>query len=328
MRAWLLHRQIGLEGMSLGELPDPTPGEGEVLLGVRLAALNPADRYLAEGQYPGKPPLPHVLGRDGIGTVLATGPGVSGVSAGDRRIILRGETGVTRPGTLAEKVVVPAASLVASPEGWTDEQAAGATLVYLTAWQAITQWPELPTTATVLVSGASGGVGVAAVQLAHAMGHRVIALSRSEQKSRVLREQGADFTVDPSGAGWAESVRSFLGRDRVDLFIDNIGGRAFNDGLGLLGMNGRVSCVGRLAGPVPDFNTASLFFRRLRIGGVAVGTYSNAEARDAWSALLAAMAKTGARPLVDSVWPFERLMDAFGRLASGPLGKVLVRVGG
>src|SRR5579864_7659729 len=100
MRAWLLDQFEGLSRLHLADAPDHKAGAGEVVMAVEYAALNPADRYLAEGQYPASPPLPHILGRDGVGTIVEVGPGVEGVRAGQRRAILRGEVGVSRAGTL------------------------------------------------------------------------------------------------------------------------------------------------------------------------------------------------------------------------------------
>jgi NADPH2:quinone reductase len=113
----------------------------------------------------------------------------------------------------------------------------------------------------------------------------------------------------------------------VDLAIDNIGGDLFPRVIDTLAMQGRVSVVGQLAGPVPKFATATLFFRRLRVGGVAVGTYTPAESQAAWKALLAVLEGAKAKPIVDSVFPMERLQEAFARLKQGPMGKVLVQVG-
>ena len=140
MRAWLLPGFTGIESLRLEAFPDPAPGRGEVVISVRFAALNPADRNLAMGHYPAKPAFPHILGRDGVGTVNAVGEGVQGISVGDTRLILRSEVGVSKPGTLAERVAVPAEYTVEVPSGWSLEQAAAAPLVYMTAWQALTQW--------------------------------------------------------------------------------------------------------------------------------------------------------------------------------------------
>jgi NADPH2:quinone reductase len=327
MKAWLLDSLTGIQGLRQADVPDPHPAVGQVVLKLEFAALNPADRYLAEGQYPARPALPHILGRDGIGIVTAVGEGVSDTMIGRKLCVLRGAAGVTEPGTFAEQVAVSAGSLVTIPSGWSDQEAAGATLVYLTAYQALTMWSDLPPAALVLISGASGGVGVAGVQLAKAMGHQIIALSRDAAKSARLRQIGADYTADPTDANWRKLMLEQTAGRRVDLAIDNIGGTFLPDMIETLADHGRVSCVGRLAGPVPQFNTASLFFRRLKLGGVAVGAYTAAEGRAAWMKVVEFLSLTGAKPLVDSVHPFVDLPKAFARLTAGPMGKVLLAIG-
>jgi NADPH2:quinone reductase len=324
MRAWLLDELAGLERLRLAQVADPVPQASEALLEVHFAALNPADRYLAERQYPAKPSLPHILGRDGMGVVRQSES--VHLKVGELRAILRGDVGVERPGTFAEMVAVPTTSLVEFPATWTEPEAAGASLVYLTAYQALTMWGALPAGAVVLVTGASGGVGVASVQLGVAMGYTVLALSRNPEKSRRLLELGAAATFNPADAQWRSAAKAAAGPRRVDLAIDNIGGKLLPEVIEIMGESGKLSLVGRLAGPVPNFNSATLFFRRLRMGGVAVGAYTNAEAHDAWGQALKLLSRTGARPLVDSVFPFEQLPQAFSRLAEGPMGKVVLQV--
>jgi NADPH2:quinone reductase len=326
MRAWLLDELNGIGGLRLADVPDPVAKPGEAILQVRFAALNPADRYLAERQYPVKPPLPHVLGRDGFGRILQVGAGVTELNIGDQRAILRGDVGGSRWGTFAEQLAVPVENLVETPAQWSEQEAAGVTLVYLTAYQALTMWGPLPSAAVVLITGASGGVGVASVQLASAMGHTVIALSRSAEKSRKLEQLGATATFNPDEGQWRQAVKARLAPRRVDLAIDNVGGKLLPEVIDTLGDQGRVSLVGRLAGPVPSFNTAALFFRRLRMGGVAVGAYTNAESRAAWKEVMRLLAAKGARPIVDSTFPFDQLPKAFERLEHGPMGKVLLQV--
>jgi NADPH2:quinone reductase len=325
MRAWLLDELSGLDHLRLSDAADPVPQRGEAILAVRFAALNPADRYLAERQYPMNPALPHVLGRDGIGSVIQIGEGVSQVRIGDKRAILRGDVGGNRWGTFAQQVAVPVENLVETPREWSDEEAAGATLVYLTAYQALTMWGPLPANSVVLITGASGGVGVASIQLATAMGHTVVGLSRNPEKSRRLEQLGATDVLNPGDDQWRRTLKAKLAPRRVDLAIDNVGGKLLPEVIDTLGDQGRVSLVGRLAGPVPSFNTATLFFRRLRMGGVAVGAYSNSESQAAWQEVLRLLASRNARPLVDSVFPFDQLPKAFERLAEGPMGKVLLR---
>ncbi|MBV8137118.1 MAG: SDR family NAD(P)-dependent oxidoreductase [Deltaproteobacteria bacterium] len=328
MKAWLWDGLRGIDHLRLTEVSDPVAKDGEVVMEVHYAALNPADRYLAEKRYPYpvNPPLPHVLGRDGMGTIIQVGKGVKDVRVGDRRAILRGDVGVFRWGTFAERVSVSAVNLVEIPAGWSEEESAGATLVYMAAYRALTMWGQLKPNAVVLVTGASGGVGVATVQLAAAMGHTVVALSRSEEKHRRLKELGATLTFNPENSRWSTDAKAALAPRGVDLAVDNIGGKLLPEVIDTMGELGKVSLVGELAGPVPNFNTATLFSRRLRIGAMALGYYTPEEGHAAWQEVLCQLARSGARPLVDRMFPFEQLPQAFERLGEGPMGKVLLNV--
>jgi len=330
MRAWLMDSYEGVDKLRLGEVADPQPGPRQVLMRVRFAALNPADAFLAQGMYPAKPPLPHILGRDGVGDVLAVGPGVENVPVGETVGILRGSTGVDAWGTLAEKVVVPAANIIPVPQGWALEETAGAPLVFLTAWQALTQWSDPPAPprsgSVLLVTGASGGVGTAAVLLGKSMNLTVVALSRSAEKGAKLKELGADFVFNPEDHKLRKVVMAAIAPNKVDLAVDNVGGALFNEVVALLGQGGRISVVGRSAGVVPEFNTATLFFRRNRIGGVFVGDYAPEAAQAAWQEIVGRLDAARRRPVVDKVFEFEDVKAAFARLAQGPMGKMLVRV--
>jgi NADPH2:quinone reductase len=332
MRAWLMDSYEGVEKLRLGEIEDPKPGPGDVLLRVKFAALNPADAFLAQSLYPARPPLPHILGRDGVGEVLDVGQGVANVKPGDIVGILRCDVGVHVRGTLAEKAVAPAVSLAPVPAGWSPEEMAAAPLVFLTAWQALTQWSDPPAPpaegSVTLITGASGGVGVASLLLAKSMRLITICLSRNENKRARLRELGADYTFDPADKNLAKTVLAALAPKRVDLAIDNAAGELFTQVVAMLGYGGRVSVVGRSGGPVPEFNTGALFFRRNRIGGVAVGDYTPASSRIAWTEIVTRLERIGRRPVIDNVFPFEQAREAFARLAQGPMGKVLVRVAG
>lgn len=312
----------GTDQMRLDEVSDPQPGPGEALLRIHYAALNPADAFLAKAMYPAKPPLPHILGRDGAGEVIAVGPGVERVRTGDVVGILRCNAGVETWGTLAEKAVIPSASLAPIPAGWTEEQMAAAPLVSLTAWQALTQWEGPPAPGSVLlVTGASGGVGVSAVLLGKSLGLTVVGLSRSSEKAEQLKKLGADFVFDPNDPNLRKSLPG-----KVDIAVDNVAGSFFNQLVTLMGYRGRISVVGRSAGPVPDFNTGTLFFRRIRIGGVAVGDYTPESAQADWMEIVRRLDAAGKRPVIDHVFPFEEVKAGFHRLAEGPMGKVLIRV--
>ncbi len=127
---------------------------------------------------------------------------------------------------------------------------------------------------------------------------------------------------------WRAALKAALAPRRVNLAINNVGGKLLAEVINTLGNLGKASLVGRLAGPVPSFNTAALFFRRIRLGGVAVGAYTSAETLAAWHEVVRLLSRTGARPQVDSVWPFDQLPKAFERLAQGPMGKVVLQVKG
>jgi NADPH2:quinone reductase len=330
MRAWLMDSYDGVEKLRLDQVDDPQPGPGQVLIKNIFAALNPADAFLALAQYPAKPNLPHVLGRDGVGEVVAFGEGVENLKLGDIVSILRGDTGVEAWGTLAEKTVVDASHITPIPHGWSLEEVAGAPLVYLTAWQALTQWSDPPAPpqsgSVLLVTGASGGVGSASVLLGKSMGLTVVGLSRSAEKAAKLRELGADFVFDPYEKGLRKLVLLAIAPKRVDVVVDTVGGALFNEIVAMLGYAGRISVVGRSGGVVPEFNTATLFFRRNRIGGVTVSDYSPDEAKANWKQIVARLRALGKRPVVDRVFPFADVKAAFARLAEGPMGKVLVKV--
>lgn len=330
MRAWLMESYDGIERLRLGEVSDPRPGPDDVLLDVRFAGLNPADAFLASGMYPAKPCLPHILGRDGVGEVAAVGTGVHDVRPGETVGILRCNVGVDVWGTLAEKVVVPARSVARPPQDWSLEEMAAAPLVFLTAWQALTQWSNPPAPpppgSKVLVTGASGGVGGAAVLLGKSMNLTLVALSRSVDKRDRLQELGADFVFDPNEPNLAKVIAGAIAPNKLDLVIDSVGGPLFSQLVGLLNYGGRMSVVGRSGGPVPEFNTATLLFRRIRIGGVSVGDYSAEQAQAIWKEIVGRLDAIGRRPQIDSTVAFEKVKEGFSRLAQGPMGKVLVQV--
>lgn len=332
MRAWLMGSYDGVEKLRFDEVPDPSPGPGQVLLAVRFAALNPADAFLAQGQYPARPALPHILGRDGVGQVVAVGTGVSSPSIGEIVGLLRGAVGVETWGTLAEKVVVPQANIAAIPNGWSPEEMAAAPLVFLTAWQGLTQWSDPPAPplagSVLLVTGASGGVGVASMLLGKSMGLVVATLSRSAAKGAKLKELGADLVFNPADRNWRKALLAAIAPKKVDLVIDSVAGPQFNELIATLGIGGRISVVGRSGGVVPEFNTATLFFRRNRIGGVAVADYTPEAAQAAWKEIVRRLEAIARRPVIDTIFPFADVKPAFARLAEGPMGKVLVRVSG
>ncbi len=325
MRAWRFHETGDIKNLVLDTVPDPQPGPDESLIRVVAAALNPADRYLVQGQYPraGRPPF--TPGRDGAGIVVK--PGSSGrFREGDQVCVLGGLTGISMPGLLAEYCAVPDAWLAPVPDGWTLEEAAAGPLTFLTAWRALRVRGGLEPGETVLITGASGGVGSAAVMLASGLGARVIALSRDAAKREALGALGADAVLDATAADLEKQVKA-AAPEGVRLVVENLGGDWLDRCLRMAAPHGRVMVVGLLAGLTAEVTIGLLIHKNLRVEGLSVSAYTPEEAQEAWTEITGLLDKTGRKPLIDRVFDFESVQAAFGRLAEGPLGKVVVRVG-
>lgn len=325
MRAWRFHTFEGLKTMTLDEIPVPEPGEGEALVKVDYAALNPADHFLMQAKYPrpGKPP--YAVGRDGCGTVEKAGPGCT-LAVGARVIVLRSEIGVSRPGTLEEYVCVPEASLAPLPAGWSAQEGAAGPLVHLTAWQALVDRGELKPGQTVLINGASGGVGSAAIVQAKALGAKVVALSGSQAKWPKLKELGADIVVDSRAEDCEKQVKEALGGGRVDLVIENLGGKYLQQSVNLVGQNGKICVIGLLDGFTSEIVLGHLIFKCISIQGLNVGAYTAPESQAAWAHIVETLDRAGQRPLIDSEFAMEDCHAAFARLGEGPMGKVVVKI--
>lgn len=325
MKSWRFHEFSDIGNLRLEEIPVPAPGHREALVRLEYAALNPADAFLVRGKYPRAGTPPFAVGRDGCGVVET--PARSGVfKKGDRVVILRSDIGVTREGTLAEYVCVPEDSLAPLPEGWSPQEGAAGPLVYLTAWQALVTRGEVASGKTVLVTGASGGVGSAAVMLAHAYGANVVALSRNAEKRRRLMEIGATVTLDTNAPNLEQQVKEALSGGRVDIVIENLGGPFLQKSIAMAGERGRILVVGLLAGLTSEVVIGHIIFKRVRIEGVQVGAYTPAEAQYDWEQIVDRLARVRMRPLVDRVFPMSKVQQAFAHLARGPMGKVVVDV--
>lgn len=325
MRAWRFHEFGDIANYTLEEVPRPEAADGEVLIKLRYASLNPADRLLIEGKYPGAGALPLTVGRDGAGTVETAGEG-SRFKAGDEAIVLRSEIGITRQGTLAEYVAAPEPVVAHVPSGWSMQEGAAAPLVYLTAWKALVVQGGLRKGESVLVTGASGGVGTAAIHLAKALGATVVALSRSQDNRAKLKEIGADAVLDDSAPDLSDRVRAALGGKGPGLIIENLGGERLDQHIGMADLNGRIMVIGLLAGRMATLNMGQVLFKQVRIEGVHVGKLVPTQAQDAWRRIIDTLHAADARPLIDRVYPMDQVREAFAHLAGGHMGKVLVEV--
>lgn len=323
MQAWRFHEFGPIENLILEEVAMPVPGEGEALVRVHYAALNPADRFMVAGKYPRPAPRPFSVGRDCSGTIVQAVPG-GRFKEGDAVILLTSDMGVSRTGTLAEYAAIPEESLAPLPAGWTMQEGAAGPLVNLTAWRGLVDLGQIQPGQTVLVTGASGGVGSAAVVLAKALGARVVAQTRSDEKAAWLRALGADAIVGADPETFATEVKAVLEGGRVDLVIENLGGPWLQQCVNVCGTGGKIMVIGLLTGLKSEVTLGLLIFKQITIRGMNVGEETPEEAQRSWQRIVDTLGKTGARPQVDKVFPLDQAQAAFAHLESGPKGKVII----
>ena len=297
----------------------------EVLVEIRTVGLNPADNFQIEGRYPGGPKPPFIPGRDACGVVIQ-GDSLGRWKTGDAVITLQSSTTDLQAGTLCQKQWIAAENLARKPVGWSDTEAGAAPLVFLTAWKALFGLGALQAGQSVVVTGASGGVGLACVQLANAFGATVVALSRSEEKRRHLREVGAKHTFAPEDPHLKEKICDAIGAKGVSLVVENVGGQSLATSIHLLGVHGRVSVVGVLAGVESVIPIPALMFKRASIQGVLVTDDSPEQAQNSWTDIVGLMDRERIRPIVCSTYPMESVATAFEQLRSDVFGKIVVEI--
>jgi putative PIG3 family NAD(P)H quinone oxidoreductase len=312
----------GTAGIRLAELPDPEPGEGEVLLRVRATALNRADLLQMRGRYPPPAGESEVPGLEAAGEVLELGEGVTGWQPGDRvAALLAG-------GGQAELVAAPAGQLLRVPDGWSFEEAAALPEVALTAWTNLVVEGRLRAGETVLVAGATSAVGSYAVELARALGARVVAAGRERGRTARLLERGAEAAVTFDELPAALEP---IAPEGVDLVIDLVGGEHLPTLLTSLASRGRLVLVGLMAGARAELDLALVLRERLEIRGSVLRPRSRHEKAELVAGFLAFAAERLARsellPAIDRVFGFDRIADAYAHLERGrPFGKILVQV--
>jgi len=325
MRAWRF-TEFGdfTENYTMGDYDLPEPGDDEVLIRLNYSGLNPADRLLVEGKYPGAGELPLSVGRDGSG-VVEKAAATSRFKPGDSVLLLRSAIGITQQGTLAEYVIAPEAVVANTPKGWSMEESAAGPLVYLTAWKALVVQGHLKEGESVLVTGATGGVGMAAVQLAKSLGATVIAQTRDSANHDTLKKLGADFIIDSNTPDLVGEVQKSL-KGNVDLIIENIAGDSLQHHINAANLNGRIMVIGMLGGRSSTIELGQVLFKQLRIEGVHVGKFVPTQAQDAWKRVLETLKKVDQKPAISKIFPMDQVQEAFAHLKEGHMGKVLVQV--
>ncbi len=343
MKALCFSRHGERDRLEYGDRPDPVPGPGEALIEIRAAALNHLDIWVRRG-WPGlKLALPHVGGSDGAGVIAGFGPGTDGggLELGRRVVIDPGVTtaadewtrrgldalspgyqilGEHRPGTFAERIVVPVGNLLPIPDGFDFPAAAAPLLAGLTAWRMLIGCGEVRVHETVLIVGAGGGVNSIAIQIAKLAGARVFALTSSAEKAARARDLGADEVIDyRAEPEWAKAIHKLTGRRGVDVVVDNVGQATLASSIRALAPGGRLLTVGNTSGYQVEFDIRYMFAKQIRWIGSTMGSHQ--DFRDVmdlfWSRKL--------RVVIDRVMPLAEGRDAVRLLEEGrQFGKVVL----
>ncbi|TNF57443.1 MAG: NADPH:quinone oxidoreductase family protein [Burkholderiales bacterium] len=253
--------------LTLEEMPDPAPREGEVLIAMMAAGVNFPDALMVQGKYQAKPPLPFVPGAELAGTVLATGPGVDNARPGDRVIAS------CRMGAFAEKVIVQAAHLIPLPASINFDVGASFMLTYGTSYHALKGRAQLQPDETLLVLGAAGGVGLAAVQIGKALGARVIAAASSPEKLSICQSHGADELIDYTREDLRDRLKHLTAGKGPDVIYDPVGGPFTEQAFRSIAWGGRHLVVGFADGTIPSLPLNLTLLKGASIVGVFWGEF-------------------------------------------------------
>jgi len=312
------------EHYSIVERPLPTPGDGQVLVRVHAASLGYADVLAAAGGYQVTPPLPFVPGTEASGTVIATGPNVDKAMPGDRVVVSR------FGGCLADHVLAAERELSAMPGGMSFGQAASFRSNYATALHALKDRAAAQAGETLLVLGAAGGVGTAAVQIGKRLGLRVIAGASSEAKRNFARDHGADEVLDYSVENWRESLKAMTGGRGIDVVFDPVGGALFEPAFRSLAWRGRHVVIGFAGGPIPRLpaNLPLLKGAALLAADIRQFYLKEPDLAAANDRQIVDWCSNGLHPPVGSLFEFADFRAAMIAASTGAsLGKVVVRIG-
>jgi NADPH:quinone reductase-like Zn-dependent oxidoreductase len=343
MRALTISAHGGLERLELrDDVPEPSPGAGQVRVRVHAAALNHLDLFVVAG-LPGVTITPGwVLGADGAGVIDAVGDGVTAVAEGEHVVINPGIScreceycrageqplcpkfrllGEHLPGTLAEWVVVPAANVRAVPPELDLASAAAYPLATLTAWRMLVSRARVTPRDLVLIWGIGGGVALQALQIAKSLGARAWVTSGDEEKLARARALGAHETFNHRTQDVAREVRARTDKRGADVVVDNVGAATWEQSLRALGRAGRLVTCGATSGPVVETDVRRLFWNQWTIMGSTMG--NDAE----FDACVAELRAGRLTPVVDSVFPLAEARAAFERLQGArQFGKVVIRI--
>jgi len=318
----ILVRQFGdPDVMRLEEVPDPKPGPSEVLVRIRAAGVNPVDTYVRSGVYARLPALPYIPGSDAAGEVEEVGADVTGFAPGDRVYMIRTAKG--HEGAYAERAVCQPNQIFHLPAPSSFAQGAALGVPYATAYRALFHRAAARPAETVLVHGATGGVGLAAVQLAHAHGMKVIGTGGTDRGLAVVHEQGADAVVNHRAPGYLDRIMKATGGRGVDVVLEMATHINLDKDLGLLAPRGRVVVIGS-RGRV-EIDARQTMGRDAAILGMTLFNATEAELASIHAALGAGLANGSLEPVIGRELPLADAPAAHrAQLEPGALGKIVL----
>jgi NADPH2:quinone reductase len=311
MRAVRVHELTGPTALRVDEVPTPAVSAGQVLIDVRASGVNFPDILLTRGQYQFKPAPPFSPGGEVAGVVRAVGDGVKSVTVGDR------VAATMLYGGFAEQVVVPELTVVKLPDNVSFEVGAATLLTYATTIHALVDRAALQKGETLLVLGAAGGVGIAAVELGALLGARVIAAASSAEKLAFCREHGATDTIDYSREDLKDRIKALTGGNGVDVVYDPVGGSLAEPAVRGTGWQGRYLVIGFASGEIPKLPLNLVLLKGCQIVGVFWGSFAMREpARNRAHAeqIFTWVAEGKLKPAIDAALPFSEAGEALARL--------------
>ena len=324
MKALLCTTWGGPDALTIGELPSPTPGPGEILIGIRACGLNFADTLMIQGKYQERPDFPFSPGLEIAGEVLEIASGVDDFAPGDRVIALCGHGG------LAQRVVVAAGNAVRLPHGMNFETAAGFAVVYGTAHVALERRARLQPGEVLLVHGAAGGVGLAAVEVGRRMGATVIATASSAEKLALAEAHGAEHGINYAEENFRDRVKELTDGRGADVIFDPVGGEVFNQSMRCINWEGRILVIGFASGVIPELPVNLTLVKNMSVVGVYWGAYrkrDSAVLQQSWQQLLEWYAEGALSPHISATYPLEQTPAALASLMQRrATGKVVITI--
>ena len=326
MHAWLCENPVGVDALLWKELATPQPGPGQVLIEIKAASLNFPDLLIVQNKYQMKPPLPFVPGSEYAGVVRAVGEGVTHLRVGQNVACLSGTGG------FATHTLAPAALCMPLPDGFSHVDAAAFIMIYATSWHALMDRAQLKPGETVLVLGAAGGVGTAAIQIAKAAGARVIAAASTPEKCELCTSIGADLAINYTEAAlpheFREAIKAATGGKGPDVIYDPVGGDFSEPAFRSIAWRGRYLIVGFAAGPIPSLPLNLPLLKGASLVGVFWGDFAKKEPQ-ANAQMMARLAEWYAdgkiKPVIDRTLPMAELKAAYAHMGSrGVKGKLVM----